>query len=395
MRSGALLWFLAVSGALVSCGGGDGTATSPQAPLTGTLIDSPVQGLPYSTQPSGLSGLTGPNGEFLYRPGDIVVFDIKAIPPLQAPAQPIVTPFTLLKKTLVEDVQHEWPVNLSRYLLALDTTPGSEVITIPPNLSPLPPLALTSFSFEADMAAAGIPIAPKADAIAHLKKQFAIWGSWSTTATPAEVLVVTFFPDGTFLLGHDDDAAMVGGKDGVEFGSYRWNANTSDFTFSIAANMDGTGGFSNPGPGPYSFVIDASGNTAVLHLGPNASHDILLTRLVDSSNVLVGAWTPDGNIGPTVVAFASDGTMMLSNQGVEGVPDGIERGTYTYDPATGILTLTITLDTNGEFGFSDGTNLPDAGTEPVFLSSNVSTELDYMIMGSGPDRTFFHRIKVP
>ena len=62
---------------LVSCGGGGdggggGAATS--APVsTGYFIDSPVQGLGYNTT-SGLSGHTGPNGEFQYRVGDVVNF---------------------------------------------------------------------------------------------------------------------------------------------------------------------------------------------------------------------------------------------------------------------------------------------------------------------------------
>ena len=61
---------------LTACGGGgDGGGGTPP-PSTGAFIDNPVQGLTYSSAPSGLSGLTGPNGEFLYRAGDLVTFSI-------------------------------------------------------------------------------------------------------------------------------------------------------------------------------------------------------------------------------------------------------------------------------------------------------------------------------
>ena len=63
---------------LVSCGGGDGvgTGTGTSPTLTGVLVDSPVQGLSYSSRPSGLSGRTGPNGEFQYKSGDEVYFTL-------------------------------------------------------------------------------------------------------------------------------------------------------------------------------------------------------------------------------------------------------------------------------------------------------------------------------
>jgi hypothetical protein len=399
MMYGSILLAVIVSLVLVSCGGGGDGGGTP-APLSGVLIDSPVQGLPYSTRPSGLSGHTGPNGEFQYRPGDFISFAAGAMP-LEALAQPVITPFTLLGRTSVPDVNHEWPVNLTRILMVLDTTLGTEVLTMPSMLPTLPVFIFTSPTFETDLASTGLPIVPKSDAIAHLKKQFAIWGSWATTSAPNELQVFTFLPDGTYLLAHDDDPSVAGGNDGMEHGTYRWNANTNVFTYTVAVNTDGTGGLSNPAPTqtpPYTFVIDGSGTTAVLHLGSNVSDEIHLTRVSDAGNPIVGAWKLHSPFGPgfsTVITFLADGTCTVVSDAIETVPAGMERGTYVFDTVTGDLTVTTTVDTNREFGFNDSLTLPASVTEHVVLSSSLTPDLDFMYIEEGTDRVFFDRIKVP
>lgn len=66
----------------VACGSdgsssGSSTQTPPaETPLTGVFLDSPVQGLGYSTTPSGLSGITNADGQFSYNQGDTVAFNL-------------------------------------------------------------------------------------------------------------------------------------------------------------------------------------------------------------------------------------------------------------------------------------------------------------------------------
>jgi len=380
---------------LVSCGGGDGGGGGgTAAPLTGVFIDSPVQGLPYSTT-SGLSGRTGPNGEFQYRSGDRVTFG-SGLFFLEGLAQPYITPFTLLGRTSVADVQHIWPVNLARYLLGLNTTPNVDIITLPATIPPLP--LVTCFfcdNFDAAVTAAGIPLASQADAIAHLKRQFAIWGSWASVSANG-LRVFTFLPNGIYLLADDDDPTVTGGNDGMERGLYRWNPNTNAFTFTVEVNTDGTGGLSNPGTPPYTFVIDATGNSAVLQLGPNASDQIQLTRVIDGANPIVGAWrflVPVDAGFSTVITFMADGTFTVANNGFGPILAGIERGTYTLNAGT--LSLQTTVDTNGEFGFNESVTLPALSMEQVRLSSSLTPDLDFMELRDGNDIVNFDRVKVP
>ena len=402
MIHGRVLLTLVVSLVLVSCGGGassDGGGGGTPAPLTGAFIDSPVQGLPYTTRPSGLSGKTGPNGEFQYRPGDFVVFFGNTVLSIEAPGQPVISPFDLFKRTSVPDVRHEWPVNMARYLLGLDITPGTDVITLPTTLPPLP--LTTCFScpnFDAEATAAGIPLVAEADAIAHLKKQFAIWGSWATASSPGELQVFTFLPNGTYLLAHDDNPAILGGNDGMERGTYRWNADTNAFTYTVAVNTDGTGGLSNAGAPPYSFVIDGSGNSAVLRLGPNISDAIQLTRVNDAGRPIVGAWklqVPFDTDFSAVITFLSDGTFTVASDAIDAAPAGLERGTYVFTAATGNLTLITTVDTNGAFGFNDSPTLPVSSIEQLELQSSLTPDLDFMRLSDGAGIILFDRIKVP
>jgi hypothetical protein len=398
----SLLVVLVISLTLTACGGGgDGGGTQPvAAPSTGVFIDSPVQGLTYSSAPSGLSGLTGPNGEFLYRAGDTVAFSIGGRVIGAAPGQLQITPFTLLGRTGTPSVTDAGPVNVAQLLLALDSVPGTETITVPATL-PMFPVQVDFFfpEFDTEMQNAGIPIASEADAIAHLQKQFAIWGSWATTITPSELQVITFMPDGTFMLAHDTPL-VAGGADGMERGTYQWNATTNELTYTVAVNTDGTGGLSNPSPTrtpPYTFVIDPSGNTAVFHFGPNVSDQIAFTRVIDATKPFVGAWKlvePIANFS-TVLTVFSDGTFTVASDAIDTEPAGMERGTYVYDATTGNVTFTTTVDTNGALGGNADPTLPAVSVvQANFVGGLI--QIDSLRITEAPNELVdFDRVRVP
>ena len=390
-----------ISLTLTACGGGGDGGTQPVAtPSTGVFIDSPVQGLTYSSTPSGLSGLTGLNGEFLYRAGDLVTFSIGGRFIAQVPGQPQITPFTLLGRTSVPSVTDAGPVNVAQLLLALDSVSGAETITVPATL-PIFPVQTDFFfpEFDTEMQTAGIPIVSEADAIAHLQKQFAIWGSWATTITPSELQVITLMPDGAFILAHDA-LLVAGGVDGMERGTYRWNATTNELTYTVAVDTDGIGGLSHliaSQTPPYTFVIDPSGNSAMLHFGPNVSDQIVFTRVIDATKIFVGAWKLVEPIADfsTVLTVFSDGTFMVASDAIDTEPAGMERGTYLYDVTTGNVTFTTTVDTNGAFGVNDSPTLPAVG----FVQANITAALgsfDFLRITEAPNVFVdFERVRVP
>ncbi|MDT8387500.1 MAG: hypothetical protein RQ736_08305 [Thiogranum sp.] len=93
----------------------------------GQLIDSPVQGVQYRS--GSLFGVTGPEGEFQYEEGAVILFSIGDIRLGEAvPAKSLMSPFDL-----VPDGNIDSPavINIARLLQSLDAMSGDARITIP------------------------------------------------------------------------------------------------------------------------------------------------------------------------------------------------------------------------------------------------------------------------
>lgn len=164
----------------VACGSSDGgsgssqTPPSPPAttPLVGVFLDSLVQGLGYSTTPSGLSGTTDANGQFNYNSGDSVTFDLygRTIG-TTVPAAPIVTVLSVFNATSLTDPR---VVNLSQLLLTLGGNPsGSNPIIVPATPPANFPASLDFSAAGFDTLLPGLTLVSEADAAAHLQENFA------------------------------------------------------------------------------------------------------------------------------------------------------------------------------------------------------------------------------
>ena len=84
-------------------------------------------------------------------------------------------------------------------------------------------------------------------------------------------------------------------------------------------------------------------------------HDVFTVFSPHVSSI-VGAWqSGDGQADDSVIlVFLANGTYFHAEDGSgdSEAPDGIERGSYSWDENTGILTITPDVYTNGEFGAS-------------------------------------------
>ena len=116
---------------LVGCGGGSSTSSgdsdSEGAVLTGVFVDSPVEGLVYSTQTQ--SGTTNALGEFNYLAGEQVTFSIGAtqLPAVQAADQ--LTPIDIAANGVNPA---DMTTNIARLLQSLDLDGNPDNgITIP------------------------------------------------------------------------------------------------------------------------------------------------------------------------------------------------------------------------------------------------------------------------
>ncbi len=125
MRFIKVIFPIAVSVALVACGGGggsdsdsdEGAADLLNKKQQGYFIDSGVDGLNYTSSPSGLSGVTSNGGRFDYESGDTVTFYIGNLQLGGAAAAGVITPMGLAD---TNDPADSKAINISRLLQTLD-----------------------------------------------------------------------------------------------------------------------------------------------------------------------------------------------------------------------------------------------------------------------------------
>ena len=88
---------------------------------------------------------------------------------------------------------------------------------------------------------------------------------------------------------------------------------------------------------------------------------------IDSLTPYVGSWSnKEGEFESHLVLFANNTFLYAEND--DEAPNGLELGSYSYDTATGDITLTITFDNNGP---GDDSGVGDIGT-PVTVDSVLS-----------------------
>lgn len=178
----------------------------------------------------------------------------------------------------------------------------------------------------------------------------AIVGSWyiSRAQKAQSDAVLTFLPNGTYTLGEDGDSKLdPSGKDGMERGTYKWNAKTKAISFKTLVDTNGEWGMSHA---DFESATEKGNKLTIVDEGG----PFTLNR-VTSSNKLVGSWYLKEGGGYAVATFLADGTYIMVQDGKAGGggKTGVERGTWKWDTKTKAFTRKVLVDTNGTWGFSD------------------------------------------
>ena len=156
--------------ALVACGSDSGNGTS-----TGIFVDSPVDGLHFTTSSNPMGGFTSGGGHFECQAGDTVMFFIgtRQIGNPQPCPSEIVTAVSVLGASSVSAPE---VINLAQLLMTLATSVTPALMTLPQTLppefnSPLVP-AFTDPNFDTAVVAAlptGTSLVPEATATTQLQ----------------------------------------------------------------------------------------------------------------------------------------------------------------------------------------------------------------------------------
>jgi len=191
-----------------------------------------------------------------------------------------------------------------------------------------------------------------------------IVGAWSSGDTTKEGAgVVVFNANGSFYyIENVAKSEAPSGFPGYERGTYTWNAATGAFTLNVLQDLNGNTGI-GVASGLAGMTAAVSGNTMTISAPGGGS---LAGTRVTGASPIVGAWS-FGNAAIAndsgVIVFLPNGVYFMAEDGdstpATGDPsghDGIEHGTYSWNPATGALTSSRTpapyVDTTGEWGLS-------------------------------------------
>lgn len=195
-----------------------------------------------------------------------------------------------------------------------------------------------------------------------------IVGTWllQEPGQPADG-IVAFMADGTYF--HIETTTTdITGAPGFERGRYQWNSATGSFRITTLVDTNGdVGASSSDGELGLTATVAGDALTIVDPLDNSADGTFTLMRLQRVEGTTIGGWIGGDANAPDssrlFVAFPDGNYMMAIDRDPfedPGGMDGIEAGVLTYNAATGEISGTTTVDTNGTWGFSD-----PAG--PVFI----------------------------
>ena len=321
---------------LAACSGGsssDGGGTSPAAtPTTGTFIDSPVDGLRYTTSSNPAGGLTSGGGHFQCQPGETMTFflGMRQIGNAQPCSSDAVTVVSVLGATSVTDPQ---VVNVAQLLMTLATTVTPSVMTLPQPLpagfnSSLLPL-FTDASFDTKVLAAlpaGTTLVTNAAATAQLQASL-------------KLLTVTIVNGGTVT----STPAGINCVAGVGICSSVFQTNA---VVTLTATGTGFTGWSGGCSGTGTCVVTMTADTPVTATFPSASPPATLT--IAQAGTGTGTVTCSTDGGATFSACAGpypNGTALVL-QGVASADStftGWSNGTGSVS-CTGPVNCSMTLN---------------------------------------------------
>ena len=200
-----------------------------------------------------------------------------------------------------------------------------------------------------------------------------IVGAWRVndmeSGSPA---VVVFMADGTVPpINPTVTATEVNAAPGFERGLYTWDGATGAFTVTTLNDTNGDAGLSD-NDGMLNATVFVLGDTLSLtENGPAVGSRIKATGNTPQDSI-IGAWvagSPARDDGSLAIVFDGTEAYYLGMDG-PGADDGIEYGTYQWNPGSGQFSVTTAVDTN--FGSGPGSVEPGV-TQALLLFSNRLT----------------------
>lgn len=369
--------------ALSACGGGGGGSSDSAGPTagaqTGTLTDSVVTGIQYTTS-AGFSGTTNAQGHFKYNSGETVTFKLGSLTLGTITATGTVATITPIELATAGGVTNQDKVlNLLVLLQSLDsdgdasngiTIPSAVTAALTSTVAAALDLTQTSTTFASSgnstltglITAAGgnAALVTIEDAQAHFTEEFfeKLTGTWHYSSDANDNVVFRFDAYGNYFFGQVGTTDLENGQPGIEQGTITWNPLNgviSASNISVDTNLEW--GLSHPYDDVLSFTFE--GDTLVITINKSDSADevIRFSRVQPATTGLVGTWGVDSGIGFNTqqFIFLSNGKYFMLDPIGDQVgayrcgEAGIEYGRYDIENGT-LFFVENLYDTNGCVG---------------------------------------------
>jgi len=232
---------------------------------------------------------------------------------------------------------------------------------------------------------AGYDVVPVAPADTSIVGAWEFVGAGSPAGTPPSILAL--LANGTYFhIQADVPATASSAANGFERGRYTWDAATGAFTVTTVQDTNGDIGLSGLN-GVSGVTFTVAGDSATVTLPgcvPSPTEPCVYngTRVAGVPGSPVGAWfagDPTRDNGSIAFVATADGTYYEAQDSPDGDPtgrDGIEKGTYTWDPVTGAFSAVTIVDTNGAWGLSNPSGPASVQMSPDDLVFTYSAGLD-------------------
>ena len=221
-----------------------------------------------------------------------------------------------------------------------------------------------------------------------------IVGTWRNTATENDLLLFTFFADGTYVHAEvdTDDTAEISG---MEWGSYFRDSATGDTTVNLGFDNNGGTGLTDFASGQGKLRTSAQGDVLTLQVDEDADgvfeEEIAFQKVAESA--LFGTWRNTETENDLLMfLFLQDGTYVHAEVDLndESEPSGMEWGTYQRDVANGSTSVSLIFDNNGSTGLTDVAN-GEANLRLNVAGDVLTFEFDEDLNGSFDSAINFQR----
>ena len=382
-----------------ACGGGGGDGSSPATPATpqtGVFIDGPIANIGYKTET--ITGVTDPDGSYTYLPGEHVTFFIGNLefPPVAATG--VVTPLDIAGTT---DTADPTVVNMIRLLQTLDSDPTTDAIEITDaaKTTAMPvDFSLSVADFASSTAVTDLTsslsttLVSEADAITRFQSGLDAVSIDLTKYTASSV--ITFdkclytpggwnytFTDTTITFTGSDTwdtnaGCTLGPQETFPVAKADWTSG-SDLPFNCANYpictstdfnkiLSGTDVDGRAFTSTYSYDSAKKQITYIKTASDVTSTDmvteVISLHAVNDPTSIIGAWLAESSSTDydLVVFIDQHRYIVIHTNNAEfdaalnmTIPQAAEYGTYTWDAATGAMTVTELGQSDGQGGLYD------------------------------------------